>query len=243
MFQKDNRLPLYYQLMDIIVSKIEAGDLKEHDKLPSERELCETYNVSRTTVRQTMQELEKEKLIYKEHGKGTFVSPKVIDQSLVKFYSFTDEMKKINKIPSSNVLAFETMSADSHLAKKMSIIENDPIYKITRLRYADEEPMMYEISYLPIRRFPHLQVEDLEKVPMYDLFRERYNVMITKANERFKAVSTDKIAAEMLNIGEGEPSLFIERMTYENEEIIEYTATFARGDKFTYSVELNSTKE
>jgi GntR family transcriptional regulator len=238
MIEKDNRLPLYYQLMDVILKKIESGKLKEHDKLPSERELCELYNVSRTTVRQTLQELEKEKYIYKQHGKGTFVSPKVIDQSLVKFYSFTEEMEKINKTPSSKVLAFETVYADSKLAKIIGISEGDGLYKITRLRIADSEPMMYETSYLPHARFPDLREADLEKAPMYNLFRDQYKVIITKANERFKAFMPTGEEAKRLNMQKGEPSLLIERITYENSSVIEYTVSIARGDKFTYSVEL-----
>lgn len=238
MIEKDSRLPLYYQLMDIIIEQIESGDLKEHDKLPSERELCERYNVSRTTVRQTMQELEKERLIYKQHGKGTFVSPKVINQSLVKFYSFTEEMKKINKIPSSKVLAFEKIHADNKLAKAMELAEGDSLFVITRLRYADNEPMMYETSYVPVARFPDLKQEDLQEIPMYDLFRDKYEAVITKANERFRAVPTTGTEAERLKIQKGNPSLLIERITYEDKSVIEYTISIARGDKFTYSVEL-----
>ncbi|MBS4179375.1 GntR family transcriptional regulator [Lederbergia citrea] len=238
MIAKDNRLPLYYQLMDILVGKIESGELKEHDKLPSERELCDLYNVSRTTVRQTMQELEKEKLIYKEHGKGSFVSPKVIDQSLVKFYSFTEEMKNIDKEPSTKVLKFETIHCDGKLAKKLETTENDLLYKITRLRLADDEPMMYETSYLPVNRFPNLSNADLEKIPMYNLFRDKFDVMITKANERFQAVMPTDDEAQLLRIDKGEPSLLIERTTFENNSVIEYTVTIARGDKFSYSVEL-----
>lgn len=237
--QKDNRLPLYYQLMDILVGKIESGDLKEHDRLPSERELCEMYDVSRTTVRQAMQELEKEHFIYKQHGKGTFVSPKIIDQSLVKFYSFTEEMKKINKVPSTKVLAFEKIDCEGKLAIKMKLPEGEQLYKITRLRLADNIPMLYEISYLPVSKFPDLQEETLKKQPMYTIFRDLYHVQLTKANERFRAVPTTKPEAELLQISEDEPSLLIERLTFESEMVVEYTTTIARGDKFTYSVELN----
>ncbi|KRG15915.1 GntR family transcriptional regulator [Lederbergia galactosidilytica] len=239
MMQKDNRLPLYYQLMDILVGKIDAGELKEHDRLPSERELCEMYDVSRTTVRQAMQELEKENYIYKQHGKGTFVSPKVINQSLVKFYSFTEEMKKINKVPSTKVLAFERIGCESKLAIKMGLVEGEQLYKITRLRLADDIPMLYEISYLPVSKFPDLQVESLKKQPMYTIFRDLYQVGLTKASERFRAVPTTKEEADLLQINENEPSLLIERLTYEDEMVVEYTSTIARGDKFTYSVELN----
>ncbi len=80
--------------MDIIIEMIEEGNLQEDDRLPSERELCETYDVSRSTVRQAIQELEKEGYIYRLHGKGTFVSPERFKQDLLEFYSFTEEMKK-----------------------------------------------------------------------------------------------------------------------------------------------------
>ncbi|KQL52938.1 GntR family transcriptional regulator [Heyndrickxia shackletonii] len=238
MIEKDNRLPLYYQLMDIIQGKIERGELKENDRLPSERELCEMYQVSRTTVRQTMQELEKEGFIYKEHGKGSFVAPKVINQSLVKFYSFTEEMKKVGKIPSSVVVDFQLVPCDAKAAKVLNIPVEDHVYKIIRLRLADDEPMMYETSYLPLVRFPNLRKEDLENIPMYNLFREKYNVVITKANESFKAVMATKEEAAKLKIDTKEPSLLIRRVTYEGNSVIEYTISIARGDKFTYSVEL-----
>src|SRR5699024_2780890 len=200
MLQKNDRLPLYYQLMDIIVGQMDSGELKEHDRLPSERELCELYDVSRTTVRQTMQELEKSKLIYKIHGKGTFVSSRVIDQSLVSFYSFTDEMKKLGKDPTSQILAFNTIQADAHIAGQMRIEENEMIYQLIRLRLADGEPMMFETSYLPTERFPQLKKQDVTEVPLYQLFNEKYQVTISKAKERFKAIKTEKEVADKLQI-------------------------------------------
>lgn len=238
MIDTDNRLPLYYQLMDIIVEKIHTGELKEHDKLPSERELCEKYNVSRTTVRQAMQELEKEKLIYKKHGKGTFVSPKIINQSLVKFYSFTEEMKKIDKTPSTKVIKFETIHVDGKLSRKMGLSAADKVYKVTRLRLADNEPMLYETSYLPISRFPDLTAENLEETPMYRIFHDLYRAEITGAKEQFQVTMPTDEEAKQLKINKSEPCLLIERATYENQMIIEYTVTVARGDKFTYSVDL-----
>jgi GntR family transcriptional regulator len=236
--QKDNRLPLYYQLMDRILEQIEQGKLKEHERLPSERELCDMYDISRTTVRQTMQELEKEGYIYKKHGKGSFISPKVYNQSLVKFYSFTEEMKKSGKVPSSIVVSFQIEHCDSKIAKKMNINPEDKVYKITRLRLADKEPMLYETSYVPLVRFEGLSKEELEGTPMYDLFRNKYQATITRATEVFKAVATRDEEAQQLNIEEGVPSLMLERTTYENSTVIEYTVTIARGDKFSYTVEL-----
>ncbi|MDQ0858904.1 GntR family transcriptional regulator [Bacillus sp. V2I10] len=238
MIDKDKRLSLYYQLMDIIIEKIENGDLAENDQLPSERELCDTYKVSRTTVRQTMQELEKEGYIYKVHGKGTFVSPKAYNQSLVKFYSFTEEMKKAGKHPSTKVILFEKMTCDNKIAKAMNLTTQDEVFKIIRLRLSDQEPMIYETSYVPVKRFKKLSSDELEQTPMYEIFRSEYHVNITSALESFKAVSARNVESEMLNIENSSPCLMLKRITFEQEEIIEYTISIARGDKFTYTVEL-----
>lgn len=235
---KNNKLPLYYQLYEIITHDIKYGAFDENDKLPSERELCERFDISRSTVRQAMNELEKDGYIYKEHGKGIFVSPKSFKQDLLKFYSFTDEMKKIGKNPTSKVLDFEKIKSDERLARKLGIKISGKLYKFTRLRLADDEPIMLETSYLPVSRFPNLTREELEEKPMYDIFRDKYDVEFSKAEERFRPVNTRKNEAEILNVSRKVPGMMIERSTYEGEKVIEYTVGIARGDKFEYRVML-----
>jgi len=233
---KESRIPLYYQLMDIIKEMIEEGHLSENDQLPSERELCETYNVSRSTVRQAIQELEKEGYIYREHGKGTFVSPEKFKQDLLSFYSFTDEMKKIGKVPSSKVLDFKVIKCTDDLAKKMKLDSGEKLYMFTRLRLADNEPMMLETSYVPYRRFPGLTKEQLEQSAMYEIFTKKYNAVFTCAEEIFQPVLTREEEAILLQYQQGFPAMMIERITHENDKIIEYTKGIARGDRFKYHV-------
>ncbi len=235
---KSSRIPLYYQLMNIIVEMIEEGNLQEDDKLPSERELCEKYDVSRSTVRQAIQELEKEGYIYRVHGKGTFVSPERFKQDLLEFYSFTEEMKKLGKTPSSRVLDFKVAKCDEKLARKMKLNVKDNIYVFTRLRLADGEPMMVETSYVPYNRFPDLTRDELEKHAMYDIFTDKYNAEFTCAEETFQPVLTREDEAKLLNYFVGMPSMMIERLTYENGNVIEYTKGIARGDRFKYHVVL-----
>ncbi|MGF7058252.1 GntR family transcriptional regulator [Brassicibacter mesophilus] len=231
---KHNRIPLYYQLMDIIIEEIETGNLKENDKLQSERELCNKYDISRATVRQAIQELEKERYIYKEHGKGTFVAPKTFNQDLLKFYSFTEEMKKLGKKPSSQVTNFQIVQCDEKLSRELNIDLDQLVYKFTRLRLADNVPMMIETTLVPYDRFPGIKKEDLEETPMYDIFTKKFNAVITKAEENFRAVQTREEEARLLNVNCDIPSLLIERITYEKDQIIEYTKSIARGDKFVY---------
>ena len=101
MVLKNSKSPLYYQLAEIILSEIESKNLKENDKLLTEREYAKKYELSRATVRQALAYLEEKGYVYKVQGCGTFVSSKVIQQKLLKVYSFTEEMKKLGKIPES----------------------------------------------------------------------------------------------------------------------------------------------
>ncbi len=235
---KTSRIPLYYQLMDIIINMIDREEFGEDDQLPSEREFCEIYNVSRSTVRQAIQELEKEGYIYRVHGKGTFVSREKFRQDLLEFYSFTEEMKKIGKVPSSKVLDFEIVESNEKIAKKMRLNPKDRVYVFTRLRLADNEPMMLETSFIPYDRFPGITKEDLEENAMYDIFTKKYDANFTGAEEIFQSVLTKEYEADLLEYFSGLPSMMIERLTYEEDLIIEYTKGIARGDRFKYHVYL-----
>ncbi|GAA0591517.1 GntR family transcriptional regulator [Virgibacillus siamensis] len=235
---KKSKVPLYLQLMEDLIKKIDAGDYQVEDKLPSERELCDVYELSRITVRQTLQELEREGYIYKLHGKGTFVSPKSYNQNLVKLYSFTEEMKATGKTPATQVLSFREIALDERLANKMDMAPFEEIFQVVRLRLADDEPLMYETSYLPKKTFPNLTEKDLMERPMYDVFTEDYQVGVTKAVERFSATSVRNEEAEQFGMTAGQPAMLIKRFAYHNDELIEYTISVARGDKFDYTVEL-----
>lgn len=239
MIDKKSRVPLYAQLIDIIVGQIESGKLKENDKLPSERELCDQFDISRSTTRQAMIVLENEGYIYKKPGKGSFVSPKTYTQSLVKMYSFSEEIKKLGKTPKTKILSFMTIPASSKAAKKLGLFEGETVYELTRLRLADDEPILYEVTYLPFKNFPNLVKEDFERETMYGLLQSKFGVMMNTARESFKAVRTGATEAEYLLDEISAPAMKIERVAFSNNRPIEYTVTIARGDKYVYTTELN----
>lgn len=236
---KTSKIPLYLQMMSKLIKEIDGKVYQEHEKLPSEREFCELYGLSRITVRQALQELTLEGYIYKEHGKGTFVAPKSYNQKLVKLYSFTEEMKKLGKKPSTKVISFKKMTADERLSTKMGIAPLAEVFQVVRLRNADHEALLYETSYIPVALFPELTEEKLIKKPMYDVFYEDYQTVVTRAIERFSATTVRSEEAAFLKVSPNHPAMLIRRFAYQDNTMIEYTISVARGDKFDYTVELN----
>jgi len=234
---KSSRVPLYFQVMEKLIEKIQTK-YKDHDRLPSERQLCDQYDVSRITIRQALQQLVQEGYIYKEHGKGTFVSPTAYTQPLKSLYSFTEEMKKLNKKPSTKVLSFKEVVVDEIWANKLQIPLFSEVLQIVRLRLADEEPLIYETSYIPRSYFLNLVKTDIMMRPMYDVFYEDYGINVTNATERFTATTIRDIEAPHLKVQSGDVGMLIRRIAYSGDTLIEYTMSIARGDKFAYTVEL-----
>ncbi|MDU6522696.1 GntR family transcriptional regulator [Enterococcus devriesei] len=228
---------LYYQLVDLLQERIEK-QMIPHDKLPSERELTAQYGVSRTTVRLALQELESGGYIYRRHGKGTFVSDiqkKAAD--IAGAYSFTEQMKSLGRHPDTRILSFEQIEADKFIAKHLNLSLGEAIYKLSRLRSADREPLMIEDTYLPVKLFMTLDDKLLRSKPLYDLFSEDFNQTVRLADEELYASIASKEDAKQLMINEGAPVLHLARQTYNmKNEIIEFTLSVARADQFHYQI-------
>ena len=194
-------------------------------------------------MRQAIDYLEKKGYIYKIQGSGTFVSSRRLKQKLLKFYSFTEEMKKQGKIPESKVLSFKEIEAGEKIAKELNLEKSEKVFELIRLRLADGEEIMYEKTYLPVKKFSSLTKKDLINTPLYDILQSRYKMIFTKAIERFSVEISDKKVADILSIAEKTPVIRLQRWTYTGIEIIEYTISSVRGDKFEFEVELQEEQD
>lgn len=237
MLNNGSKIPLYYQLVDILGKQIKEH-MKPHDKMLSEREISDKFQVSRTTVRLAMAELEKMGYIYKKHGKGTFVATLSENkQNLMESYSFTDHMKKLGRVPKTKVLSFETIEANEYLAMNMGLSIGEHTIKITRLRLADGIPMMVETSYLPYAKFSTLTEEMLKQKPLYEIFKEDYGEIIKAADEEFSASMVPQKESQLLEVPAVSACLRLVRTTYNTaNQVIEYTLSIARSDQFIYKV-------
>lgn len=237
MLNKEKAVPLYNQLIQQLMDEIK-NNMKAGDKLPSEREICQTYQVSRTTVRLALNELEELGYIYKHHGKGTFVSNLWQQMNdLSNEYSFTEHMKGLGKVPRTEVLEFSITYPNPVVAKGLQVNEDDEVYKLVRLRIADDLPMMYEISYIPCKIFKGLTLEMIQEKPLYNIFAQDYQKDIKYADEEFSASLVKEKEAKYLAVNVGDPCLRIERQTYcQDNYIIEFTLSVARSDQFVYRI-------
>lgn len=237
---KNSRVPIYYQLVDIILKEIEEGKLTENSKIPTEKKLCELYGISRATVRQAIGILERENHVYKIQGSGTYVSEKKIEQELGSFYSFADEVEKFGKKPSSEIIDYDLIAPHKQIAKILGLADRDMCYKLVRTRCVDGEAVMYEETFIPEKRFPNMKREELEKSSLYNLMKSKYKVKFDYANESFSVKEIEMKESIYLKEKMGAPCMLIERITYENGKVIEFTKSVVKGDKFKFTVKLNN---
>ncbi|MGI6148918.1 MAG: GntR family transcriptional regulator [Firmicutes bacterium] len=237
--KENSPVALYYQLKSILAQKIMNNEWQVGDRLPSEFELCKEYGVSRITVRQALAELEKDGLVKRRQGVGTFVTLPKIEQQLTSFYSFSEEFRKRGLNPRNEVEKLEIIVPTAKIAKALDIQQDEEIYYLKRLRYADETLMAIEATYLPVRLFPGLSKAELDTTPLYDVMRNKYGVVVDSAKETFGAVAINRREAELFQLPPGHPALDLERFTYAGDQCVEYTVGVVRGDRFRFEVKLN----
>ena len=237
MTKLSGKQPLYSQLSDVLRDRIQS-DMSPGDLLPSERQLCERYGLSRTTVRLALESLENRGLIYRRHGKGTFVADarhSAADLSLC--YSFTDEMRALGRVPSTRILGFAEEEATKAVSAALGLSLGTHVYDLYRLRLADGVPMLVGHTYLPMQPFPGLSRTIASERPLYDILEHKYRQRIATAEEEIRAGCVRPSDAGHLGIPAGAPMLEITRVTRNVAgDVIEYTQSVARADKFKYHV-------
>lgn len=236
----DQQLPLHTLIKEHILDMIQTGKYQVDDKLPTEAELCEQFNVSRTTSRLALQQLALEGKVYRVSGKGTFVSkPKVRHNVTAPRLSFFEQMHAQGLQPSNKIIDFQVIPATRFLAETLNVQEMDPVNKITRIRYADNDPLIYETSHIPWKLAPGLTAEDC-KESIFQLLLRKYKLPIKRTLESIEPVLVDDYIGKFLNIPAGTPILLIETVTYTDDDLpIEYAHGYYRGDRAKFVVERN----
>lgn len=227
----------YMKLYDLLVSKITSGEYRPNDRLPSESELCRRYDLSRITVRDTLNMLVSEGYIYRVQGKGTFVAERRIEQRLTKLYTLREGIEAKGLIPYNKILSFNITEPDEKIKKALNLRDGEKTYELIRCCYASEIPYALESSYIPVSVYPHMTEQMIEERGLYKTM-QYFNVIPERAVENLTAEPANTEEALLLGVNAGDIAIRDERITYSGEAAIEYTVDMIRSDFFSCTIEL-----
>ena len=232
-------VPLYYQLKQFMISQIEQNVLKEGDPVPSEEELCHILNVSRATIRQAFSELVAEGHLKRMKAKGTFIAkPKIEGEFFQTIESFNDEMRKKGLVPSTKVIGMGVMRNEK-IMKTLQLEDDDACIYIKRIRFANDDPMVYVETFLSDKKYHGLLEVDLEKNSLYQTLDERFGVVVNKVSRLLQVDLADKKLATLLNIKEDSPIYYVYTSSFTQEgEPVAHSIAQYRGDRNEFRVDL-----
>jgi GntR family transcriptional regulator len=233
-------VPYYYQLKQILVGEMESGKYDIGDRLPGEHDLCQTFGVSRTVVRQALTELETEGRVQRRKGRGTFVAPKKVPEYLFQNLSglYEDVAARGGSLR-SEVRQLERAPAPPSVATELGLSEGDPVIVLDRLRFVDETPWVSVTTYMPYALCPQLLEEDLTTRSLYAVLEGKYGIVIAHGRRSVEAALASRAVAGSLGIQEGGPILLLRSTSYgEDDRPVEYFVAHHRGDLSRFEVNL-----
>ncbi len=231
--------PLYSLIAQNFRDLVSQQTLKPGDALPSEWELSEYYGASRLTVRRALDDLSREGWVRRRHGVGTFVGNPKSAQIAPSKLSFTQQMLTIGRIPSSQLLSVEIVPASAESAARLNLKPDTPVIEITRLRLADNEPILLETAILDAGRFAGLEkTEAWVNGSLYETLEAQYNTKVTLMDQTLEPIILDEKDAALLHSQPGTPAMYSEVISStEDGTPIEYSWSVTPGErsKFFFS--------
>jgi GntR family transcriptional regulator len=237
MIERKSPIPLYYQLRQLLADRITSGEWQPGDMLPTEEQLQEQYNLSRTTVRQALKELEFEGLISRYRGRGTFVSKPKLSHSPDPHFNLTTFLQQQGMEPGWRVLSAEWVSATSEVAERLAIDFGTQVYQLRRLRLANGEPIGYHIAHVIPAFAEKINEERFDQGGSLDYLRRTGQQNEIYANRIIEAVLASEETAKLLDVVAGSAILMVRRRVFDPEGVpIEDMRAMYRGDRFQYRV-------
>lgn len=222
------------EIFEDIENKIDKGILKHDERLATERELMDQYNVSRTTIRNVIAELELRRLVYRIPDTGIFVQKEIIRKTN-EIIGFTQMIKDSNRKPYTKLVKFEKVVVPEKVAKAMNLESDTLIYAFERLRYVDDKPFLYEFTYVNPVLFPNLEDIDFDDKSFYTNIKDKYNISPHYLKENVSAVTVDGMISDFLYQTSTAYALKVEGTSHTlNDDIIEYGISYYHAQDFSF---------
>ncbi len=229
---RPNGLPAYKRIQGAILKRLEAGQLKPGDAVNSERELAKIHRVSLMTARHALAGLEREGMVVRRRGAGTFVAPPKIHFN--KLMSYTEQMSGRSLSVSSKLLSLGLIDTEQEIAARLALPATSRLIKIERLRLGADEPFAIETCYLSAEDFVGLTEAPLDRVSLFSILEHDYGLEIAHADEEIDATTADLHTARLLNIAHGAPVLRIRQVIYSTKgKTALYVLGLYRSDRHT----------
>lgn len=231
--------PLYTQIREILRQRILEGTYQPHQQMPSESELIKAFGVSRITVRQALGDLQRAGLVFKIHGKGTYVSKPKAFQNIGRLQGFGEAMSSMGYETFSQLISIKTITAGRAVAPRLKVKEREQITELRRVRYLNREPISLDVTYVPKEIGDRLAKEDLAHRDIFLILENDYGLSLGQADIQIEAMIADETLARLLKIEESAPVLRIERLTYTADgKPLDYEHLYYRGDAFQYRLRI-----
>lgn len=232
-------LPLHAQIRETLRQGIVSGSYLPDDKLPSEKELMVEFGVSRITVRQALGVLEKEGIIYRVTGKGSFVSKPRPIQDLTRLQGFGEAMSDLGFETINQVIGLNECSAPPEIAQQLALGENARVTEIRRLRFVDRAPVSLDVTYVSTALGKRLAGEDLATRDIFLIIENDYGIALGHADLHISTLPADATVSRQLKVRKGAPVLHLQRLTYAKDGTpLEVDRIYYRGDSFSYRLRI-----
>jgi GntR family transcriptional regulator len=227
-----NGVPAYKRIQAAILKRLELGLLKPGDLVNSERELAKIHKVSLMTARHALAGLEREGMVVRRRGSGTFVAPPKIHFN--KLMSYTEQMSSRSLPVSSKLISLGMIDTEQEIAARLNLPAASRLIRLERLRLGGDEPFAIEICYLSADDFAGLTESALDRVSLFSILEHDYGLEIAHADEEVDATIADPHTARLLGIPQSSPVLRIRQVIYSTKgKAALYVLGLYRSDRHT----------
>src|SRR4051812_22537135 len=204
-------VPMHSVVRNELLTQIRSGRLHPGDQVPTEPQLMAAFNVSRTTVRRALRDLETMGLIDRQPGRGSFVSEPKVEPRLDRLTGFVEDMEALGLDATASVELIESVPADAEVSRQLQLAPGVEVVHIERVRLANGTPISFDDSYFPADLGARIATENLEEEPFYSILEGKYGVALAGADYVLSASTADERVARLLSIAVGAPVLLLER--------------------------------
>ncbi|MDA8103241.1 MAG: GntR family transcriptional regulator [Nitrospiraceae bacterium] len=223
-------VPLWAQIVDDLRRRLLSGEFE--NGFPTDEQLTKEYDVGRQTAREAVRRLSAEGVVIRQRGRRTSVSAPILEQPIHSFYSLASTMRALGMEERNEVLAAERQPADMEVAEQLEVKEGDEVVYVERLRFAGDEPIAWDRSWLPAEKAAAVLEADLRSQGLYALLSVHCGVHISGGRERIIPVVPDATERKLLRLSPGIALFSVERLVMGGEDPIEWRKSLIRGDRY-----------